>query len=170
MAILEIITYPDILLKRESKPVENIDGRIQKIIDDMAETMYNAPGLGLAAIQVGIDERIIVYDIGDSEEKQELQVLINPEIVECEGLISSENEGCLSLPELRTDVKRSRSIIVQGLDREGKPVRIEACDFPASVLQHEIDHLDGKLLLDRMSSLKREIYNRKVRKKNKKNG
>jgi peptide deformylase len=169
MAILQIVTYPDKLLRQTSKPIENIDGEIQKLIDNMAETMYKAPGIGLAGIQVGIDLQVILYDVAQNDGKHDLQVLINPEIIESEGSMKSENEGCLSLPDLRTDVKRAHSILVQGFDREGKPVRFEASEFPALVIQHEIDHLKGTLLLDRMSSLKRELYKRKIKKKIKQN-
>ena len=164
MPILKILTFPDKFLKQPTKPVENIDGDIQKIIDDMAATMYEAPGVGLAAIQVGYDKSIIVYDVLLKEEKRSLQVLINPKIISSEGKIVSENEGCLSVPDLRADIKRSASILVEGLDREGKPLKIEADELLALVLQHEIDHLNGTLIIDHISSLKRQLYKRRVQK------
>ncbi len=164
MPILKILTFPDKFLKQPTKPVENIDGDIQKIIDDMASTMYEAPGVGLAAIQVGYDKSIIVYDVSLKEGKRSLQVLINPKIISSEGKILSENEGCLSVPDLRTDIKRSSSILVEGLDREGKPLKIEADELLALVLQHEIDHLNGTLIIDHISSLKRQLYKRRVQK------
>ena len=164
MAILEILTYPDKFLRKTTKPVEVVDDEIQKIIDDMAETMYDAPGTGLAATQVGIDKSIIIYDVAPAEEKPKLDVLINPKIVEMSGSTVSENEGCLSVPDFRADVKRSAFVRVEGLDRNGQPVTIETDDFTAVVLQHEIDHLNGVLFIDRISALKRELYKRRVRK------
>ena len=164
MPILKILTFPDKFLRQPTKPVENIDGEIQKVIDGMAGIMYEAPGVGLAAIQVGYDKSIIVYDVSLKEEKRSLQVLINPKIISSEGKILSENEGCLSVPDLSADIKRSASILVEGLDREGKPVKIEADELLALVLQHEIDHLNGTLIIDHISSLKRQLYKRRVQK------
>jgi peptide deformylase len=168
MNILPILTYPDKFLTQPTKPVENVDGTIQQIIEDMASTMYNAPGVGLAAIQVGFDKSIIVYDVSPREEKRSLQVLLNPKIVSSEGQTVSEEEGCLSVPDFRADVKRAASVLVEGLDRDGNPVRISADGLLAVVLQHEIDHLNGTLFIDRISSLKRELYKRRVKKKLKK--
>ena len=164
MPILKILTFPDKFLRQPTKPVENIEGEIQKVIDGMAGIMYEAPGVGLAAIQVGYDKSIIVYDVSLKEEKRSLQVLINPKIISSEGKIVSENEGCLSVPDLRADIKRSASILVEGLDREGKPLKIEADELLALVLQHEIDHLNGTLIIDHISSLKRQLYKRRVQK------
>lgn len=165
MSKLKIITYPDKFLKQPTKPVKDIDGAVQEIIDDMAATMYDAPGIGLAATQVGIDKSIIIYDVSTEAEKRSLQVIINPSIISSEGTTISENEGCLSVPDFRANVKRAASILVEGLDREGKPLRIEADGFLAVVLQHEIDHLNGTLFIDRISSLKRELYKRHIKKK-----
>jgi len=162
MTMLEILTYPNQFLQQPAKPVENIDGRIQKFIDDMAATMYAAPGVGLAAIQVGSDQSILVYDISPLDESRSLQVLINPRIISSRGEVLSENEGCLSVPDYRADVKRATEIVVEGLDREGNLITIEAEGFPAIVLQHEIDHLNGTLFIDRLSALKRELYKRRV--------
>lgn len=164
MPILKILTFPDKFLRQPTKPVENIDGEIQKVIDGMAGIMYEAPGVGLAAIQVGYDKSIIVHDVSLKEEKRSLQVLINPKIISSEGKIVSENEGCLSVPDLRADIKRSASILVEGLDREGKPLKIEADELLALVLQHEIDHLNGTLIIDHISSLKRQLYKRRIQK------
>jgi peptide deformylase len=169
MAILDIVTYPDEFLRQPTKPIKEINGEIQRIIDDMAETMYQAPGIGLAAIQVGCDKSIIIYDeFPTNEEKKSLQVLINPEILVREGTVISENEGCLSVPDFQSNVKRAACISVQGLDREGNPVKLERDDFLAVVLQHEIDHLNGILFIDRISTLKRELYKRRMKKKSKK--
>lgn len=164
MTILEIKTYPDIFLSKPTKQIENIDGNIQHLIENMAATMYQVPGVGLAAIQVGHDKSLLVYDVTPKDEKRELQVLINPRIVSSERTMISEDEGCLSVPDFRADVKRASQILVEGLDREGKPLRIEAEGLLAVVLQHEIDHLNGTLFIDRISSLKRQIYKRHVKK------
>lgn len=165
MSTLEIVTYPDKFLRQPTESLGNIDGAIQKIIDQMAFTMYAAPGIGLAAIQVRLNKSILIYDISPPEENRNLQVLINPEIIEGEGDTVSENEGCLSLPELQADVKRFSSILVEGIDRDGNPNRFEADGFLSLVLQHEIDHLNGRLLIDSISPLKRELYKRQVKKK-----
>jgi len=165
VSILEVLTYPDRFLGQPTKAVENIDGKIQKIIDNMAETMYAAPGAGLAAIQVGFDKSIIIYDSLPGETEKSLQVLLNPKILESDGEIISENEGCLSVPDFTSDVKRSSLVLVEGIDREGNPLQIEAEGYLAIVLQHEIDHLNGILFIDRISSLKRELYKRRIKKK-----
>jgi peptide deformylase len=153
-------------LRQPTKPVETIDDDLQKIIDDMADTMYAAPGVGLAAIQVGIDKRLLVYDISPKEEnsQRELRVLINPVIVSMEGEQLSEDEGCLSVPDFRADVKRAAKVHVKAFDRHGKPLTIEAQGMHAIILQHEIDHLEGVLFIDRISALKRQLYKRKVKK------
>ena len=152
MTVLDILTYPDKFLKKKTAPVENIDGALQTLFDNMAATMYQAPGIGLAAPQVGIGQSFVIYDIAPKEEGHDLQVLINPKIITREGEIISENEGCLSVPEFRADVKRAERILVEGVDREGKPIRIERDDFLSIVLQHEIDHLYGILATDRQIS------------------
>jgi len=164
MPILDILTYPDKFLRRSSRPVDNIDGAVQKIIDDMAVTMYEARGAGLASIQVGCDKSLMVYDLAPRDEKHALQVLINPRIVTREGQIVSEDEGCLSIPDFRANVKRYESIQVEGFDREGKPLRIEASGLMAVILQHEIDHLNGTLFIDHVSALKRQLYKNKIKK------
>lgn len=164
MAILDILTYPDAFLKTVTRPVDTIDDATQRLIENMAETMYQAPGVGLAATQVGSDLSILVYDPAADKEARAYQVLINPEILSLEGEIISENEGCLSVPEFRADVKRAEKALVEGLDKSGAPVRIEADGLLAIILQHEIDHLNGILFIDRISRLKREMYKRKVKK------
>jgi peptide deformylase len=164
MPKLDILTYPNKFLMKPTLTVETINGDLQAFIDDMAETMYEAPGVGLAAIQVGSDKRILVYDELPGELKRQYGVLINPQIVESGGEIVSENEGCLSVPDFRSDVKRAARVLVDGIDRHGKPIRLEAEGFLAVVLQHEIDHLNGTLFIDRISALKRELYKRRIRK------
>ncbi|MFH2219924.1 MAG: peptide deformylase [Pseudomonadota bacterium] len=168
MTILEILTFPDKFLEQPTKEVKNIDGKLQGLIDDMAATMYEAPGIGLAAIQVGIDKSILLYDVSPPDEKRSLQVLVNPRIVTREGETISENEGCLSVPDYRADVKRALSIQVEGYDREGNLLKIDAEGFLAMVLQHEIDHLNGVLFIDRISLLKRALYKKRVQKQLKK--
>jgi peptide deformylase len=168
MAILDIVTFPDKFLRQPTNPVGNIDGNLQELIDNMEETMYQAPGVGLAAIQVGINQSLLVYDISPQDESRSITVLINPRIIEKEGEVLSENEGCLSVPEYRSDVKRFASILVEAWDRNEKPLRFEAHDFLSIVLQHEIDHLNGKLFIDRISPLKRQLYTRRLQKQLKK--
>jgi peptide deformylase len=168
MSILEIVTFPDDFLMQPTKPVENIDGHLQGILKDMADTMYHAPGVGLAAIQVGLDKSILIYDIAPREEDRQLQALINPKIISTEGEIISEDEGCLSVPDYRANVKRAARVFVEAVDGEGKPIRMEAEGFLAIVLQHEIDHLNGTLFIDHISSLKRQLYTRRVLKQTKK--
>ncbi len=164
MAVLEIKKFPADVLKQKALPVEQIDKDIQKLIDNMIDTMYDAPGIGLAAPQVGVSKRVIVIDINSLEEDSEPVVLINPEITDTDGLIESE-EGCLSVPECVAKVKRAEKVVVKGLDRDGKDVRIEADGLFARALQHEIDHLNGVIILDRISQLKRELYRKKISKK-----
>ena len=164
MTILDILTYPEPFLKKKTAPVENIDGAIQTVFDNMAATMYGAPGIGLAAPQVGIGQSFLIYDIAPREDGHDLHVLVNPRIVSSEGEILSEGEGCLSVPEFRADVKRAERILVEGVDRDGNPLRFEAEGLQAIVIQHEMDHLDGTLFIDRISALKRQMYKRRVKK------
>jgi peptide deformylase len=165
MSMLKILSYPDPVLRQPTQELDRIDGDVQKMIDQMAVTMYDAPGIGLAAIQVGWNKSLLVYDIAPPDEGRSLNVLINPRIVHQEGEIVSENEGCLSVPEFRADVKRFASILVEGVDREGRPLRLEAHGTLAIVLQHEIDHLNGKLFIDHISALKKQVYTRRLKKK-----
>lgn len=163
MALRRIFTYPESVLREQAEPVTNIDGRLQALIDDMAETMYYAPGIGLAGNQVGEPSRIIVFDTSAKNEPKKLCVMINPEIVEASGLVIYE-EGCLSVVDYCAEVKRAEHIKVKGLDREGNPIVLEEEGLPAIVLQHEIDHLNGTLFIDHISKLKRELYKRKIKK------
>jgi peptide deformylase len=165
MAVLEIKKYPDIILTERAVSVGKIDRSLQRLIDDMIETMYAAPGVGLAAPQVGVSQRLIVVDISMREEGagNPLVVLINPEIVEHEGQEEGE-EGCLSLPGYTTSVKRFSRILVKGLDRSGKPLKIEGSGLLSRALQHEIDHINGTLIIDRISPIKREFYKKKIKK------
>ncbi|MDY7034843.1 MAG: peptide deformylase [Thermodesulfobacteriota bacterium] len=164
-----IITYPNPILRSKAEPVENIDGDIQRLIDRMAETMYVAPGIGLAANQVGERKQILIYDLTPKDKGRNLSVLINPEIVMAEGNIVFE-EACLSVVDFAAEVTRRSAIKVRGVDRHGNPLDIEAEDFFATCLQHEIDHLNGILFIDHISGLKRALYKKKLKKmmKNKK--
>jgi len=162
MAVLEIKKYPETVLKERAMSVDSITGLHQRLIDDMVETLYAAPGVGLAAPQVGISERIIVIDTGKGEVSM-LIILINPEIIEKEGSIESE-EGCLSLPGLSLTLRRAERVVVKGLDREGKEIRIEGTGLLGRALQHEIDHINGTLILDRVGFLKREFIKKRLRK------
>ncbi len=166
MAVLEIKKYPEKVLKQKASSVVDIDGALQRLIDDMLETMYAAPGIGLAAPQVGVSKSVIVIDVSHREEEDEktpLVVLINPVLKAAEGELESE-EGCLSLPGYVTAVNRAERVLVHGLDREGRPVQIETEGLLCRALQHEIDHLNGTLLIDRVSSIKREFFKKRFHK------
>ncbi len=170
MAILDIITYPEKSLSEPSIKVETIDAQIKELVNNMGETMFDAPGVGLAAPQVGINKRIIVYDKNaanpDKDESvKEFTALINPEIIASSGSIVSENEGCLSVVDFTADVKRYENVTVTGLDIDGNPVKFDATGIKAVIMQHEIDHLDGVLFIDRISVLKRSMYKKKLKKK-----
>jgi peptide deformylase len=164
MAVLEICTYPDKVLLRGAEPVGAVDQEIMRLADNMAETMYNAPGIGLAANQVGVPRRLIVVDCSKRDLDSQLIVLVNPEIVAAEGLTSME-EGCLSVPDYQAEVTRYEKVKVRGLDLQGKAVEFDADGLLAVVLQHEIDHLNGKLFIDHLSRLKRELCKRRLLKR-----
>jgi len=169
MAVLEIKKYPEKVLKQKAVPVTTFDQELQALIDDMIETMYDAPGVGLAAPQVGESKRLAVIDISSKEEKVPLLVLVNPVIVDFEGIIEFE-EGCLSIPEYTANVKRAEKVLVRAQDRRGVVIEIEGTDLLAIALQHEIDHLEGILLIDRISPIKREFFkkrHKKIQKQNK---
>lgn len=161
MAILTILEFPDERLRKKAKPLETVDVTARQLIDDMLETMYAAPGIGLAANQVNVQKRLIVLDV--SEEKNSPLVLVNPEVIAKEGEEESD-EGCLSVPGVFEKVKRAEKIRVRGLDREGNPLEFDADGLLAVCIQHEIDHLDGKLFVDYLSPLKRQLARKKVKK------
>jgi peptide deformylase len=163
MACLEIYTHPDPVLRKRAAAVQKIDRQIRKLIDDMAETMYDAPGVGLAANQVGKPVRLAVIDLRKPEYENGLIVLVNPKIVAAKGEIVFE-EGCLSVPDYFAEIKRFNEVTVQGLDQNEKLIEIEATGLLAVVLQHEIDHLDGKLFVDHMGPIARDIFRRKWKK------
>jgi len=163
MALREILTFPSPELKQTSVEIANIDGQVHQLAEDMVETMYAAPGVGLAAPQVGVPERLIVLDIDSENPGKNLLKLINPVIAEREGEIVWE-EGCLSVVDYTAEVKRSAKVLVRAWTPDQKEIAIEAEDLLAVALQHEIDHLDGKLFIDRLSALKRDLYKRKLKK------
>ncbi len=162
MALLPILTYPDPRLHTVAKPVAEVNDRIRRLIDDMAETMYAAPGIGLAATQVDVHECVIVIDM--SEERNDLLVLVNPEIVAAEGHEISE-EGCLSVPGIYDKVERAARITVKALDRNGKPFTLTVEDLLAVCVQHEMDHLQGKVFVEYLSQLKQTRIKTKLRKR-----
>ena len=167
MATLPILKYPNPILKKKSRPVPKIDPAIQQLVQDMAETMYAAPGVGLAAPQVGCSLRLAVVDITPADQPKNLVVLINPEVIAAEGECSWE-EGCLSVPEYTQEVTRKKRIVVRYQDLQGEKREIVGEDNLLSVaLQHEIDHLDGILFIDRISRLKRELFRKKLQKESK---
>jgi len=161
MAVLGILTYPDPRLELKAAPVVVVDDEVRKLVDDMAQTMYQAPGVGLAAPQVNVQKRIIVIDT--SESRDQLKVLINPELVELDGKQECE-EGCLSVPGVFAPVTRAERIRVRALDRDGKPFEIDADGLLAVCIQHEIDHLDGKVFVEYLSRLKQERIRKKMQK------
>lgn len=175
MAVLKILTYPENSLSQPSVKVDNtnkagIDDEIKKLIGNMGETMFNAPGVGLAAPQIGVNKRIIVYDSNaentdDDNSKQEFTALINPEIIASSGSIISEKEACLSVVDYSADVKRYEKVTVKALNIEGEKLEFDAQGILAVIMQHEIDHLDGILFIDRISLLKRTMYKKKLAKK-----
>src|SRR6478609_8926997 len=164
MTIKPLIILPDPLLRQVSKPVERVDSDIQRLADDMLETMYDAPGIGLAAIQIGVARRMLVIDVArEGEEKQPL-VFINPEIVSSSDERSVYEEGCLSIPDYYAEVERPATVGVKYLDRDGKEQTMKADSLLATCLQHEIDHLNGVLFIDHISRLKREMVIKKFTK------
>ena len=163
MAVREILIIGDPALTRKAEPVAAVDEEIARLARDMVETVHAAPGIGLAAPQVGVGKRVIVVDLSVGEDADQLHVLVNPEIVAKDGEAVSE-EGCLSVPEVREKVARPYRVTVRGLDLEGRPVEIEGEDLLARAFCHEIDHLDGILFVEKLSALKRALIKKKFKK------
>ena len=159
MALLNILVYPDSRLRTVAKPVEAVDHSVTTLVDDMAQTMYSAPGIGLAATQVNVPKRVIVMDL--SENRDELIVFINPIIEALEGEIETE-EGCLSVPGIVAPVSRSERITVSALNREGKSFRLDASELLSVCIQHEVDHLNGKVFVDYLSRLKQDRIRKRL--------
>jgi peptide deformylase len=164
MALREIITLPDKRLRLKSEPVKAIDKEIRALIDDMFDTMYAAPGIGLAAIQIAVPKRIVTMDLAKKDEPAQPQVFINPEVVWSSDDKATYEEGCLSIPEYYEEVERPQSVRVKFLDRDGKAKEIEAGGLLATCLQHEIDHTNGVLFIDHISKLKRDMVLKKFKK------
>ena len=162
MALLNIIHFPDPRLHKVAKPVEAVDARIKQLVKDMAQTMYEAPGIGLAATQVDVHERVIVIDLSDDQ--SDLRVLINPEITWASDEVQTYEEGCLSVPGVYDEVKRASVIKVTALDEEGQTQTFEADGLLAVCIQHEIDHLNGKVFVERLSTLKQSRIRTKLAK------
>ena len=164
MAVRDIITLPDKRLRLKSEPVKAIDKDIRALIDDMFETMYAAPGIGLAAIQIAVPKRVVTMDLAKKDEPAQPQVFINPEVVWSSDDKATYEEGCLSIPEYYEEVERPQSVRVKYLDRDGKAQEIEASGLLATCLQHEIDHINGVLFIDHISKLKRDMVLKKFKK------
>lgn len=163
MAILDIRIFPDPVLRVECPPVEEFGDELRRLVDDMVETMYAAPGVGLAAPQVGVEKRLAVVDVSVSKEPERLLVLVNPEIVESSGR-EVDFEGCLSIPQLSEKVARPTKVRVKAQNLDGESFELEAEDFEARAICHELDHLDGVLFIDHMKGLRRDKVRRKLRK------
>lgn len=164
MSVLPIVTIPDPILRKISDPVEQVDASVLKLMDDMLETMYAAPGIGLAAIQVGVPRRIVVIDPADEGEPKKPLFLINPEIVKLGSTTRPYEEGCLSIPDVRVEIERPETVTIRYVDRDGKEKELAADGLLATAIQHELDHLDGQLIIDFLSRLKRDMIIRKFKK------
>ena len=167
MAVRPIILLPDPLLRKSSAPIERVDDEVRRLAEDMLETMYAAPGVGLAAVQVAVPRRLIVLDTAKDEEPPKPLVLINPEIVELGSEMRVHEEGCLSIPDVQVEIGRPGKLTVRYVDLEGRPQELKAAGLLATAIQHEIDHLDGKLIIDFLSRLKRDIIVRRCKKQSK---
>lgn len=164
MAVLPIITIPDPILRKISDPVERVDDAVVKLMDDMLETMYAAPGVGLAAVQVGVLKRILVLDTAKDGEPPNPIAMANPELIALGQTTRVHEEGCLSIPDVHVDIERPSTVTVRYVDRHGKEQELEADDLLATAVQHEIDHLDGHLIIDFLSRLRRDMVIRKFKK------
>jgi len=163
MALLQILHYPDPRLHTVAKPVTEVDDRIRRLVDDMAETMYAAPGIGLAATQVDVHLQVVVIDV--SEKRDGLQIFVNPRLLLTEGELIEHEEGCLSVPGVYDNVKRPERVRVAALDRDGKPFEIEASGLLAVCIQHELDHLRGKVFVEYLSQLKQSRIRNRLKKR-----
>lgn len=164
MAKLPIVKLPDPILRDVSTPVERIDADLLRLADDMLETMYAAPGIGLAAIQVGVPKRLVVLDTAKDPDARQPLVMVNPEIVELGNELRVYEEGCLSIPDVHVEIERPASLTVRYLDRKGERHEMTADGLLATAIQHEIDHLDGRMIIDFLSRLRREMIVRRFRK------
>jgi peptide deformylase len=163
MAIRQILRYPDPRLREVADPVEAVTEEVRQLVEDLAETMYAAPGVGLAATQIGVRQRVFVIDIAGEDEPSDLRVFINPEILELDGT-QVYSEGCLSFPGVSEEIKRAERVKVRALDAKGKAFELEADGLLAVAIQHENDHLNGVLMIDKLSAIKRRMMGRKLAK------
>ena len=168
MTVRDILIIPDKRLRLTSEAVKTVDASLRSLIDDMFETMYAAPGIGLAAIQIGVPKRVVIMDLAKKDEPKQPQVFINPEVVWASDEKATYEEGCLSIPEYYEDVERPKAVKVKFLDAELRPQEIEAEGLTATCLQHEIDHINGVLFIDHISKLKRDMVMKKFKKAAKK--
>jgi peptide deformylase len=167
MALLPIIKLPDPILRQVSKPVEQVDDDVRRLVADMFATMYKAPGVGLAAIQVAVPRRLLVLDVAEKDDAPEPIAMINPKILELGDQLRMHEEGCLSIPDTHVEIERPASLRVRYLDETGSPKELEAEGLLATAIQHEIDHLDGRLIIDFLSKLRRDMVIRKFKKSSK---
>lgn len=164
MPLLEIVNIPDPILRQTARPIEKVDADVRRLADDMLAAMYGAPGIGLAAPQVGVSRRLIVLDVSEKDGEKSPLVMINPEIVSLGAEKRSYEEGCLSIPDVKVEIERPSALTVRYIDRSGKQQVLDGEGLLATAIQHEIDHLDGRLIIDYLSRLKRDIIVRRFRK------
>ncbi len=164
MAILPIIKLPDPILRQVSKPIETVDDGVRRLVADMLATMYKAPGVGLAGIQVAVPRRILVLDVSEKEDEPQPIVMINPEILSLGPELRMHEEGCLSIPETHVEIERPSTVRVRFLDAQGKQIELDAEGLLATAIQHEINHLDGRLIIDFLSKMRRDMVIRKFKK------
>jgi peptide deformylase len=164
MSKLDIITIPDPILRKVAAPVEQVDDALRRLADRMLEAMYEAPGIGLAAPQVGVSRRLIVLDVSEKDGEKKPLVMVNPEILTASDERRAYEEGCLSIPEVKVEIERPAAVTVRFLDREGRLQELAAEGLLATAIQHEVDHLEGRLIIDFLTRLKRDIIIRKFRK------
>jgi peptide deformylase len=164
MTVLPIIELPDPILRKVSAPIETVDDSVRKLADDMLETMYDAPGVGLAAVQVGVLKRLLVLDVSRESEPRQPIVMINPVILRRGDEMHTHEEGCLSIPDVRIEIERPAAVTVRHVDRDGRIVERDCVGLLATAVQHELDHLDGRLIVDFLSRLKRDMIVRRFKK------
>jgi peptide deformylase len=164
MAILPIVKLPDPILRQVSKPIETVDDEVRRLAANMLETMYKAPGVGLAGIQVAVPRRILVLDVSDKEDEPQPIVMINPEILSLGPELRMHEEGCLSIPDTHVEIERPSTLRVRFLDVNGSRIELDAEDLLATAIQHEINHLDGRLIIDFLSKMRRDMVIRKFKK------
>ena len=161
---MPIVLLPEPVLRQISSPIESVDDRVRRLADDMLETMYAAPGLGLAAVQVGVPRRLFVIDVDSKTDERNPIVIINPEIVRTSDDLRAHEEGCLSIPDVLYEIERPAGVTLRYLDRDGRPAELEATGLMATAIQHELDHLNGRMIIDFMSKLRRDMVIRRFRK------